>query len=44
MVRELQQAIVSRASPGTNIFFDKIRVVGPDGKAREIAPMVFSLK
>ncbi len=36
--------IVSRSTPGTNIFFDQIRVVGPDGKQREIAPMVFSLK
>jgi gliding motility-associated protein GldM len=38
------QNIVARSSPGTNIFFDQIRVVGPDGKAREIQPMVFSLK
>ena len=38
------QSIVQRSSPGTNIFFDQIRVVGPDGKQREIAPMVFSLK
>ena len=37
-------ALVKRASPGTQIFFDEIRVVGPDGKQREIAPMVFSLK
>jgi gliding motility-associated protein GldM len=37
-------SIVSRATPGTNIFFDQIRVTGPDGKPREIAPMVFSLK
>ncbi len=36
--------IVSRATPGTNIFFDQIHVKGPDGKEREIAPMVFSLK
>ncbi len=36
--------IVTRSTPGTNIFFDQIRVVGPDGKAREIQPMVFSLK
>ncbi len=38
------QSIVGRATPGTHIFFDNIRVVGPDGKQREIAPMVFSLK
>jgi gliding motility-associated protein GldM len=37
-------SIVSKATPGTHIFFDQIRVIGPDGKAREIAPMVFSLK
>ena len=37
-------SIVGRATPGTNIFFDQIRVIGPDGKQREIAPMVFSLK
>ena len=37
-------SIVGRATPGTHIFFDNIRVVGPDGKQREIAPMVFSLK
>ncbi len=37
-------SIVSRATPGTHIFFDQIRVVGPDGKQREITPMVFSLK
>ncbi len=36
--------IVSRSTPGTHIFFDEIRVVGPDGKERQIAPMVFSLK
>ncbi len=37
-------AIVGRATPGTNIFFDNIRVVGPDGRNREIQPMVFNLK
>ncbi len=36
--------LVKRSTPGTNVFFDNIRVVGPDGKQREIAPMVFSLK
>jgi gliding motility-associated protein GldM len=38
------QSIVQRSTPGTHIFFDQIRVIGPDGKQREIAPMVFSLK
>ncbi len=37
-------AIVGRATPGTNIFFDNIHVVGKDGKVRELPPMVFSLK
>src|SRR5450432_321646 len=37
-------SIVQRSTPGTHIFFDEIRVVGPDGKQREIAPMVFSLR
>ncbi|HLK29119.1 MAG TPA: gliding motility protein GldM [Puia sp.] len=37
-------AIVGRATPGTNIFFDEIRVVGPDGRTREISPIFFSLK
>ncbi|HCL84691.1 MAG TPA: gliding motility protein GldM, partial [Chitinophagaceae bacterium] len=36
--------IVGRATPGTHIFFDNIRVIGPDGKQREITPMVFTLK
>ncbi|MBN9379533.1 MAG: gliding motility protein GldM [Chitinophagaceae bacterium] len=36
--------IVQRASPGTNIFFDAIRVVGKDGRTRELPPMVFNLK
>jgi hypothetical protein len=35
---------VQRASPGTNIFFDAIRVVGKDGRQRELPPMVFNLK
>ncbi|MDP4148518.1 MAG: GldM family protein [Bacteroidota bacterium] len=36
--------LVSRASPGTNIFFDEIRVKGRDGRVRELPSMVFSLK
>ena len=36
--------IVSRATPGTNIFFDNVRVMGKDGRVRELPPMVFSLK
>ncbi len=37
-------SIVSKASPGTNIFFDNVRVKGKDGRIRELPPMVFSLK
>jgi gliding motility-associated protein GldM len=37
-------SIVSKASPGTNIFFDNVRVVGKDGRTRELPPMVFNLK
>jgi gliding motility-associated protein GldM len=37
-------SVVGRATPGTTVFFDQIRVVGPDGKPREIQPMVFNLK
>lgn len=37
-------AIVSKATPGTNIFFDNVRVVGKDGRTRELPPMVFNLK
>ncbi len=38
------EALVKRATPGTNVFFDEIRVVGPDGRPREITPIFFSLK
>lgn len=37
-------ALISRAGPGTVVYFDAITVVGPDGKQREIAQMVFRLK
>jgi gliding motility-associated protein GldM len=36
--------IVQKASPGTNIFFDAIRVVGKDGRIRELPPIVFNLR
>jgi gliding motility-associated protein GldM len=36
--------IVARATPGTNIFFDNVRVKGKDGRIRELPPMVFNLK
>jgi len=36
--------LVSKATPGTMIFFDNIRVKGKDGRIQELPPMVFSLK
>ena len=36
--------LVTKASPGTNVFFDNIIVIGKDGRRRELPPMVFSLK
>jgi gliding motility-associated protein GldM len=37
-------SIVSKCSPGTNIFFDDIRVKGKDGRVRVLPAMVFNLK
>lgn len=38
-------ALVSRMGPGTTVFFDEIRVVGPDGRERSGIPtMMFKLK
>jgi gliding motility-associated protein GldM len=37
-------SLVNRASPGTAVFFDEIRVVGPDGRTVQIPPMVFQLR
>jgi gliding motility-associated protein GldM len=37
-------SIVSKATPGTSIYFDQIRVIGPDGRNVEVPPMVFNLK
>ena len=36
--------LITKAGPGTTVFFDAITVEGPGGKQREIAPMKFSLK
>jgi len=36
--------IINGASPGTSIFFDNIKVVGPDGKSRDLPQMSFNLK
>jgi hypothetical protein len=37
-------SIVSRSTPGTSVFFDQIKVKGPDGVLREIPPIIFQLK
>jgi gliding motility-associated protein GldM len=37
-------AIVNRATPGSSIFFDDIRVKGPDGKVRQLPGIFFNLK
>jgi gliding motility-associated protein GldM len=36
--------IIQGATPGTSIFFDNIRVVGPDGRQRELPQMSFNLR
>ena len=36
--------IINNATPGTSIFFDNIKVVGPDGKPRDLPQMSFNLK
>lgn len=36
--------IVSRATPGASVFFEQIKVQGPDGVTREIPPIIFQLK
>ncbi len=36
--------IINNATPGTSIFFDNIKVTGPDGKLRDLPQMSFNLK
>ncbi len=36
--------IINNATPGTSIFFDNIKVHGPDGKVRDLPQMSFNLK
>jgi len=36
--------IINGAGPGTTVFFDDIRVVGPDGRERSLPQMSFNLK
>jgi hypothetical protein len=37
-------SLISRCGPGSRVFFDQIKVVGPDGRNREIPGMNFTLK
>ncbi|MBL7768644.1 MAG: gliding motility protein GldM [Flavipsychrobacter sp.] len=37
-------AIINKATPGSSIFFDQIRVKGPDGRVRELPGIFFNLK
>jgi hypothetical protein len=37
-------AIVNKATPGSSVFFDQIRVKGPDGRVRELPGIFFNLK
>ena len=37
-------AIIGRATPGSSIFFDQIRVKGADGRVRELPGIFFNLK
>jgi gliding motility-associated protein GldM len=37
-------ALIKQAGPGSSVFFDKIRVKGPDGIVRELPGIFFNLK
>ncbi len=37
-------ALIKQAGPGSSVFFDKIRVKGPDGTVRELPGIFFNLK
>lgn len=38
------KTIIDGATPGTAIFFDQIKVVGPDGRTQDLPMMTFNLK
>ncbi|RYG03955.1 MAG: gliding motility protein GldM [Chitinophagaceae bacterium] len=38
------KTIIDNATPGTAIFFDQIKVVGPDGRTQDLPMMSFNLK
>ncbi len=37
-------ALIKQAGPGSQVFFDKVRVKGPDGTVRELPGIFFNLK
>jgi gliding motility-associated protein GldM len=37
-------SLINQAGPGSSIFFDQIRVKGPDGKVRELPGIYFNLR
>ena len=41
---DASQALIKQAGPGSQVFFDKIRVKGPDGTIRELPGIFFNLK
>jgi gliding motility-associated protein GldM len=41
---EAANALIKQAGPGNQVFFDKIRVKGPDGTIRELPGIFFNLK
>jgi gliding motility-associated protein GldM len=38
------QSIINKCRPGSYIVIDNIRAVGPDGRSRKLAPLVYTLK
>ena len=38
------KTIIDGAGPGTTVFFDNIKVIGPDGRQRDLPQMSFNLK
>ncbi|HXB05982.1 MAG TPA: GldM family protein [Puia sp.] len=38
------ETLIKSCGPGSNVFFDQVRVQGKDGRIRELPPMVFNLK
>ncbi len=41
---EAAKSLIKQAQPGSQVFFDKIRVKGPDGTIRELPGIFFNLK